>query len=142
MKGIPLRCRFLLLLPFLLLAHGEEKKPAPPRGFFDVKSTRAAFLLKKYPEMVILDIRTPAEFRKGHLEGAKNLDYYAKDFADRIEKLDRSKAYLVHCASGGRSGRSMKIFRDKKFLSVYHIEDGYKGWTKADLKVVIPKSED
>ena len=129
-------CSALLILPTLAT---DEEKSKPPAGFFDIDSTRAAALIKKHPDMVILDIRTPKEFAEGHLKGAENLDYHARDFARRIGKLDRDKAYLVHCASGGRSGKSMKMFREADFSTIYHIEDGYRGWIRAKLPIVVPK---
>jgi rhodanese-related sulfurtransferase len=39
----------------------------------------------------------------------------------------------VHCASGGRSGRSLEIFRDLGFTRIYHMNDGFKGWMKEKL---------
>ncbi len=35
---------------------------------------------KGNPDFLIIDIRTPGEFRTGHLEGAVLIDYYTKDF--------------------------------------------------------------
>ncbi|MGA2854636.1 MAG: rhodanese-like domain-containing protein, partial [Verrucomicrobiota bacterium] len=52
---------------------------------------------------VILDVRTPGEFQAGHIPGAVNLDVSASDFQAKAALLDRSKIYLVHCASGVRS---------------------------------------
>jgi rhodanese-related sulfurtransferase len=38
---------------------------------------KAYQLWKEKPqEMVILDVRTPGEYRSGHVKGATNLDYY------------------------------------------------------------------
>ena len=51
----------------------------------------------------------------------------------KLAKLDRKKPYLVHCASGGRSGKSMQLFRDLGFTRVYHMNDGFRGWEKAKL---------
>ena len=38
---------------------------------------------KENPNFLIIDIRTPEEFRTGHLEGAVLIDYYAKDFFNK-----------------------------------------------------------
>ena len=115
-----------------------DKKKSAPAGFYDIESPQAASILKRFPNFVILDIRTPKEFAAGHLKGAKNVDFFGNDFASKIEKLDRKKSYLVHCASGGRSGRSMKIFKDKGFTAIYHLADGYKGWVAAKQPTVTP----
>lgn len=120
-------------LPYVL--HGDAKKE-PPKGYYEILSKQASALLKKYRNLVILDIRTPKEFKAGHLKEARNLNYYAADFEAKIDALDRTKTYLVHCASGGRSGKAMKLFKQKKFAAVYHMKDGYKGWTAAKLPTV------
>ena len=120
----------------------KEKEKTPPPGFFDITAIQASGMLKNYQKLVILDIRTPREYRKGHLKNACNLDYWHKEFEAKLKILDKTKAYLVHCASGGRSGKAMKIFKRLEFQTVYHIKDGYQGWTKAELPVETPEARE
>ncbi len=87
--------------------------------------------------IVILDVRTPGEFKSGHLKGAKNIDFRADDFQKKLEKLDRSKPYLVHCRSGGRSTSSLAVFKKLGFREVYHMDGGMIGWKKSGGKVVV-----
>src|SRR5689334_11716811 len=47
---------------------------------------------------VILDVRTPSEFARGHIPGAVNIDWNAKNFTENVAALDKSYIYLVHCA--------------------------------------------
>ena len=54
----------------------------------------------------------------------------------KIAKLDPEKPYLVHCAAGGRSGKSMELFKKLKFTKIYHLADGYNGWADAGKPVV------
>ena len=75
------------------------------------------------------------EFNTGRITGAKNIDFQAPDFEQRLEGLDKSKSYLVHCASGGRSSHSLILFKKHQFQSVYHLDGGIKAWTKAGLSV-------
>lgn len=56
---------------------------------------------------IIVDVRTPAEFATGHLEGALNIDVQSPDFAAQISQLDPSQTYFVYCRSGNRSGQAM-----------------------------------
>ena len=86
-------------------------------------------------KVVVLDIRTPGEFNTGRIAGAKNIDFQAPDFEKRIETLDKSKSYLVHCASGGRSSHSLLLFKKHQFQSIYHLDGGIKAWQKAGLPV-------
>lgn len=92
-------------------------------------------LLKDEKGVVILDIRTPKEFAAGRIKGAQNIDFYAEDFAKKLAGLDKGRTYLVHCASGGRSTKSLEQFQKLGFKSVYHLDGGFKGWEKAGKPV-------
>jgi rhodanese-related sulfurtransferase len=86
-------------------------------------------------QVVVLDVRTPAEFKQGHIAGATNIDFRAPDFEKRIGQLDKSKAYLVHCAAGGRSTQSLPILKQQDVKVVYHLDGGFNAWQKEGLPV-------
>ena len=86
----------------------------------------------------LLDVRTPEEFAAGKIEGATNIDFRADDFATKLGKLDKTKTYLVHCRSGGRSTESLKAFKELGFTSVIHLDGGMIAWEKAGGAVVKP----
>ena len=67
---------------------------------------------------MIIDVRTPAEFASGHLDGAVNIDIQSPDFTSRIEGLDRDGSYVVYCRSGNRSGMAMAQMLDMGFTDV------------------------
>jgi rhodanese-related sulfurtransferase len=92
-----------------------------------VDPARAAALLGN-SNVIVLDIRTPGEFSKGHLRGATNIDFTAHDFADRVAALDRDQTYLLHCAIGGRSARCLSVFEKLQFKSILHLEGGIRAW--------------
>ncbi|MCT4663902.1 MAG: rhodanese-like domain-containing protein [Flavobacteriales bacterium] len=73
--------------------------------------------------IVVLDIRTPQEFHAGHLPKAKNINYFDRDFAQKIQKLDKNVPYLLYCRSGNRSGSALRYF--KEFKKIYHLNRGY-----------------
>ncbi|TNE46027.1 MAG: rhodanese-like domain-containing protein [Deltaproteobacteria bacterium] len=115
---------------------GPEPTPEPApeatraKVLKDVSTQEANVLLQQKPDMAVLDIRTPAEYNGGHLANAINIDYYAQDYRDKLSKLDKNKAYLIYCASGGRSGNSMSIFRDLGFVEVYNMLGGFTAWKR------------
>lgn len=75
-------------------------------------------------EVIILDIRTLEEFKEGHINKAVNIDFYSKDFESNLDKLDKSKVYIIYCRSGNRSGVALKIMEKLKFTEVYNVLGG------------------
>jgi rhodanese-related sulfurtransferase len=101
-----------------------------------VSAADAAGLLAAEPPAVLLDIRTPEEFAAGRLEGAVNIDYYATDFADRLEDLDRDATYVIYCRSGNRTTAALELFRDLGFTSVHAVDGGILSWESTGHPVV------
>ena len=82
-------------------------------------------------EVTVIDVRTPEEFAVGHIAGATNINFQASDFTTQLGKLDKGKTCLVHCASGGRSTRSLPQFSQLGFKRVIHLDGGIKAWQAA-----------
>jgi len=87
-------------------------------------------------KVVVLDVRTPAEFAEGHIAGATNINFMAKDFAAQVGRLDRSQTYLLHCASGVRSKRCLPKLKQLGFQKIYHLDGGMAAWEDAGKPVV------
>ncbi len=88
--------------------------------------------------IAILDVRTPEEYASGYIKGAQNVDIASPEFEKNLAKLDPSKTYLVHCAAGGRSTRSLGILNKLGFKSIIHLDGGLNGWKKAGLPLEKP----
>ena len=101
----------------------------------NVSVAEAAKVLGERKVVVVIDVRTDAEFKEGHIAGAKNIDFLDADFAKKIGELDKSKTYLVHCAAGGRSTKSLNSFKSQKFSSILHLNEGFKAWVAAGKPV-------
>ncbi len=67
---------------------------------------------------VIIDVRTPAEFAGGHLEGALNIDVQSPDFAAKVSELDPSQDYFIYCRTGNRSGQAIAQMTNMGFNSM------------------------
>ncbi|KJS31578.1 MAG: hypothetical protein VR64_10845 [Desulfatitalea sp. BRH_c12] len=88
------------------------------------------------PQFAIIDMRTPAEFKQGHIAGAELIDYYSPDFKAELDRLDRGRTYLIYCRSGNRSGKALKMMADKGFDRVYHLDGGILDWRSQGLPLV------
>jgi rhodanese-related sulfurtransferase len=86
--------------------------------------------------VVIVDVRTPAEFAEGHLERAVLIDLSAAGFRDGITELDRSATYFVYCQSGNRSGQATAIMAELGFENVFDLDGGILAWQAAGAPVV------
>jgi len=84
--------------------------------------------------LIIIDVRTPEEYNKGHIENAINIDYYNPNFQTELKKLDKTKEYLIHCKSGSRSGKTLNIMKNLNFKNVLNLKGGINGWITAKYK--------
>ena len=109
----------------------EVLKPVSPKQALDLIQRN-----KGNPRFVILDIRTPEEYAQGHIEGAVNMDYYHPGFQVELNKLDKTKMYLIYCRTGNRSGQAFEFMKEQRFTEVYHMEDGIVSWRRENLPVV------
>jgi rhodanese-related sulfurtransferase len=69
-------------------------------------------------EHTVIDVRTPAEYAAGHVDGAENIDVTAATFEQQVEKLDKDEEYVVYCQSGNRSASAAATMADLGFTEV------------------------
>lgn len=86
--------------------------------------------------VVLLDVRTPAEFASGHIAGATNIDFESGNFENDIASLDKSKSYAVYCRSGNRSGQATALMAKAGFKSIFNLDGGIINWQNAGNSVV------
>jgi rhodanese-related sulfurtransferase len=103
-----------------------------------VSPADAAEVIASDHEVVVLDIRTPEEYSAGIIDGAVNIDFYAADFSDQLDALDKDAHYVLYCRSGNRSGQAMETFADLGFAEVTEIDGGIVNWYGSGLPVVAP----
>jgi phage shock protein E len=111
---------FLVLLAPAALAQNAPQTDSPTSIATTVTVVDAATTAKlmQQPGVVLLDVRTPAEYATGHVQGAQNLDFRAPDFAQQIAQLDPSITYVLYCASGNRSNQAAQLMQEEGFPKV------------------------
>lgn len=72
---------------------------------------------------ILLDTRTPAEYGRGHIEGAVNLPL--DELRERLPELERGKPIYVNCHSGLRSYLACRILMQNGF-ECYNLSGGYR----------------
>lgn len=75
----------------------------------------------KEKDIVIIDVRTSAEYQQGHAQNSLNIDFYSPQFMSELQKLDPNKKYELYCRSGNRSGQAETIMRQIGFAHTVNI---------------------
>lgn len=110
---------------FATASHASEPSEATPR-------IDQASLLKRIENkdstMVILDVRTPEEFKAGHVPGAINIPY--THLPVRISEVADAadKDIIVYCTIGVRAERGAERLRENGFTRLLHLDGDMKAW--------------
>ncbi|MFM1933641.1 MAG: hypothetical protein RL360_521 [Bacteroidota bacterium] len=67
---------------------------------------------------VIVDVRTPAEYKDGHLKGAINLPL--QTLGNNLNKLKKDQVIITCCRSGSRSGMAKRMLKANGFEQVHN----------------------
>jgi thioredoxin 1 len=114
-------------------------------NFHNAEAQQSAFLLtsdsfeKRLNEdknQQIVDVRSPDEFSKSHIENAFNINLEGKEFHQQVSALDKSRPVFVYCLSGGRSAKAAAYMRKKGFKEVYELNGGLMQWNLQKKPVV------
>jgi NADPH-dependent 2,4-dienoyl-CoA reductase/sulfur reductase-like enzyme/rhodanese-related sulfurtransferase len=113
--------------------YGSAKDPVNMAGFIGAGLLRgdhpqidvAALLLAKEKEKgpLLIDMRTPGEYEKGHISGAENIPL--DDLRESLDELPRDRELVVYCRVGQRGYLATRILIQKGF-SVKNLSGGYQ----------------
>jgi rhodanese-related sulfurtransferase len=129
------RGKALDLAKAIKVARGEQSKAgaAGARAEGGFKETNAAEFEKQRTaeKPVLLDVRSPEEFTKGHVPGAVDVDINSPDFARKVAQFDKEKTILVNCHAGSRGAIASAELAKLGFKTVCNLEGGLAAWEKA-----------
>jgi phage shock protein E len=100
-----------------------------------ISSAELAAQIKSGTAPLILDVRTPDEYRSGHIPGSVNIpiDQLPARLAEiRIAKADE---VVVHCEVGGRAAKAEAILARAGYGQVVDLDGHMKAWRESGLPV-------
>ena len=85
---------------------------------------------------LILDVRTPEEYKAGYIQNAVLIP--VQTLQSRIEELDiyRNGPVLIYCATGNRSTVASKILIDSGFKEILNLRYGIEDWHSKKFPIV------
>ena len=85
--------------------------------------------------VVVLDVRTAAEFTEGHIKGAVLIDQGQSDFVEKAKAtLPIGKKIAIYCRSGRRSANAAGKLADVGYKCV-NLKGGILAWKEAGMPV-------
>jgi len=81
------------------------------------------------PDLVVLDVRSAAEFAAGHVPGAVNVPHDQIDA--RLDELAtlRDKDVVVYCHTGRRAALAVETLTRHGFTRLEHLSGDMQGWS-------------
>ena len=93
-------------------------------GFFDfLKGPDIGEGVREYnapPGAVLLDVRTPEEYRAGHIPGSKNVPLQSLDKVTSFVN-NQDTPVFVYCRSGARSAQAVSVLEGMGYTNVKNI---------------------
>jgi rhodanese-related sulfurtransferase len=92
-------------------------------------------VLKRDPSLQLVDVRSRAEWLKGHLPGAISIPLL--DLDTKARSMDRTKRNLVYCHEGYRATTAASILLREGGGNIGILIDGVEGWSASGLPLEI-----
>jgi hydroxyacylglutathione hydrolase len=87
----------------------------------------------------IVDVRSPGEWKKGHVPGARHI--FVPELRNQMNELDRNKPTAIYCGSGYRASIATSILKPLGFNELWNVPGSWEAWKKANLPVEGADSE-
>ncbi|MHB8883562.1 MAG: ankyrin repeat domain-containing protein [Methylovirgula sp.] len=84
------------------------------------------------PDILLLDVRDPASFERGHIARAENASPI--NLGRFLTETPKEKPVLIYCYHGNSSQAYAKAFSESGFGEVYSLDGGYEGWATANAR--------
>jgi thioredoxin len=77
---------------------------------------------------IILDVRTPEEYSRGHIQGSTSINISDPEFVTKLGLLQKDKTILIYCLSGSRSNVAANYMSKMGFKKIYALQRGLMDW--------------
>ncbi|MBP2667763.1 MAG: sulfurtransferase [Firmicutes bacterium] len=89
-------------------------------------SVEEAQRLWQNKEAIIIDVRTPGEYRDGHIPGVVNIPL--DELEKRMNEVPKDKKVVLICRTGNRSAQGTQLLRSKGLQNVFNSTGGMSTW--------------
>ncbi|CAA9383780.1 MAG: Sulfur carrier protein adenylyltransferase [uncultured Rubrobacteraceae bacterium] len=108
----------------------EEKNGVPEITVQDLKQK-----MDDGEPINVLDVREPHEYEVANI-GVRLVPL--GELPRRLAEFDQSENFAIHCKTGGRSAKAVKLLQDAGFENVYNVKGGITAWSE-EIDPSVPK---
>ena len=105
----------------------------------DISQMSVHELNERGRELQIVDVRSPREWKAGHVPGARHI--FLPELRKRVGELDRTRPTAVYCASGYRASIAASILKEEGFEALWNVPGSWEAWKKAGFPEEKPNEE-
>lgn len=91
-------------------------------------------VVKNNKNAEIIDIRGVAEFKSGHIAGAKNI--FVGTLLQNLDKVPKDKPVIIHCQGGDRAAIGYSLLAKHGYTNVSNYSGGINEWVKEQQPIV------
>jgi rhodanese-related sulfurtransferase len=113
-------------------ARFEKLVAEAKKNIQEISPQDAASALKR-GDALLIDVRDPNEWQKGHIPGAKNFSRGTVELEIEEAAPDLSTPIITHCGGGGRSALVAESLQRMGYKNVRSMAGGFKAWKAAGL---------
>lgn len=103
-----------------------KKSGKPLDMIINVEADELAMDLPFDENLVVMDVRKPAEFEAGHVKEAVNLPLESLKDPGSMSHLEDGLNFYIHCASGYRSVIAASMLKNQGIHNIRNVEGGWK----------------
>ena len=117
---------------------------AENQGYNDISVEDAYAMInnkEKYPNLIILDVRTESEYNSGHILDAILIPL--DDLETRINEIDdyKNSEIIVYCRAGVRSSQASETLVQQEFKKIYNMLGGFDEWKAVGYPITSNEGE-
>jgi len=131
-RVIPLKlmCWLAVVGPMLLATAATAQQV----GLVDADTLER--LRERLPGLVVLDVRTPEEYRAGHVPGAINIPYDELPGGLAAFQVSADRPVVTYCRTGARAAVALQALARAGFDKLAYLQGDFPGWAASGRAVV------
>lgn len=100
-----------------------------PAGYYTIANVEGLKTRLKNPQVLLVDVREPSEYRSGHIPNAINIPL--RTLTQNLDQIARDRPVVLYCSTGYRSAMGVMTLHLLGYDQVQGFPPSFVGWKNA-----------